>query len=346
MPNRTPFARFRGTLAAAACLAAAAAPAAAPAGAAPKAAVHGEAPLVRLRAPSRGEARLVFTDRAGRPLAVTRLVDADDAGASTDGAFVTLGPAADAAPFAVALERGTVPIVVHATRRGGRGAPALAFVRVPPQWLAPPEARPATAGLDQAISDWVMANPDVIRAALDPSRQAFANAEAMRAEILSSGAPTLHEGDRAVTVVAFGDYRCGFTRDSFPSLQAALEEGAGVQVQEFAVLGPESEALARRALAAQRLGRYAAAHELLMAGDGAELGDAAFAAAIGADPAAFAEALASPAVAQAFDGARALAGRVGIGGTPAFLVYGPNGFRMSPGHTEPEGMLEMIESVR
>lgn len=319
-------------------------------------AVHGNLPLAKLSLPPRGKGRLSFVDGEGRLIAIQDLVDLGEEGVSFDDTAVTVGRRVRNAVFGVKLKGGAIPLALNLDRKGRRDAPSNVRIEVPPQWLIQAnestsptthsETDRSTDALALAIHEWVMANPDVIRASLDPNREAFAKAQEMRAEILASGAPRLHAGAGEVTIVAFGDYLCGYTQQAFPSVQAAIQSGASVQVQELAILGPDSEALAKRALAADAFGLYAQAHELLMVGGGGNLSDDEFAKAIGAHPAKFSDALASTEVVEAYDRSRNLAATVGINFTPVFLIYGPNGFQMSPGYIDPSSMMEMVESVR
>jgi protein-disulfide isomerase len=69
-----------------------------------------------------------------------------------------------------------------------------------------------------------------------------------------------------LTIVVFTDYRCPVCRSTDPALARLLERDPGVRVliKDFPVLGPQSRAAARLALAAQRQGKYWPMHRALM----------------------------------------------------------------------------------
>ncbi len=69
------------------------------------------------------------------------------------------------------------------------------------------------------------------------------------------------------TLAYFYDYSCGYCRKSNPDLERLLAEDKGLRVvfRELPILGPESVAAARVALAASKAGRFAAYHDSLIA---------------------------------------------------------------------------------
>lgn len=73
-----------------------------------------------------------------------------------------------------------------------------------------------------------------------------------------------------VTIVMFTDYRCPVCRRSGAALAAVMAQDKGIRllVKDWPALGPASVPPARAALAAQRLGRYAAAHAALQESGG------------------------------------------------------------------------------
>lgn len=79
--------------------------------------------------------------------------------------------------------------------------------------------------------------------------------------------PTEGPADGDVTLVVYTDYRCPICRGDAPALArlAAREKRVRVLYKDWPVLGPESLAGARIALAAAYQGRYAEAHRALMA---------------------------------------------------------------------------------
>ena len=228
-----------------------------------------------------------------------------------------------------------------ADEREAAGVPAVSGTPSP----APAEA----ADLDAAIRDYLLSNPDVLREALDPSRQLAARVASRREELLDApDAPVLGDAAGGVTVVEFFDYRCGFCRRSMDAVRMALERaGVRLQMREYPILGEDSERAARLALAAARQGAYRPAHFLLMERE-APYDDAAvaeLAAALNLDAARLREDMQSAEIGAAIEANRALARQLGVTGTPAFLVIGPSGVKVSPGALDPERLAAMIDDA-
>nr|WP_237219719.1 DsbA family protein [Sphingomonas arenae] len=70
-----------------------------------------------------------------------------------------------------------------------------------------------------------------------------------------------------VTLVEFYDYACGYCKASLPVIERLLKEDPGLRVvyREFPILGPQSEAASRLALAASKAGRFTQFHDALYA---------------------------------------------------------------------------------
>jgi len=70
-----------------------------------------------------------------------------------------------------------------------------------------------------------------------------------------------------VTMVEFYDYACGYCRKSIPDIERLLAEDKDLRVvfRELPILGPNSVAAARVALAASKAGKFAAYHDALYA---------------------------------------------------------------------------------
>ena len=68
-----------------------------------------------------------------------------------------------------------------------------------------------------------------------------------------------------VTLVEFYDYACGYCRKSIPDIERLLHEEKDLRVvfRELPILGPNSVAAARGALAASKAGKFTAYHDLL-----------------------------------------------------------------------------------
>ena len=94
-------------------------------------------------------------------------------------------------------------------------------------------------------------------------QKAFDNALLQRVLASENGRPII--GESGPLLVEFSDYQCGYCKQMYPLLLAAVAEGrARLLVVELPVLGALSQTAARYALAAQRQGKYAEFHDALM----------------------------------------------------------------------------------
>ncbi len=122
-----------------------------------------------------------------------------------------------------------------------------------------------------------------------------------------------------VTLAYYYDYACGYCRKSNPDIDRLLAEDKGLRVvfHEMPILGPESLAASRVALAASKAGKFAAFHDTLNAsGNPTPAALAQAAAAAGVSPAPQDVAEQEAALKRNF----AVAGQLGATGTPLFVV--------------------------
>jgi protein-disulfide isomerase len=152
-----------------------------------------------------------------------------------------------------------------------------------------------------------------------------------------------------LTVVEFLDYQCGYCRRAHPEIAELVASDGDIRliVKEMPILGPGSELAARAALAtliAKGPDAYAALHDRLMRLEG-QLDDArldTLLTELGHDPAAIREGMDDPEVDRRLAETRALAERLGISGTPTFVV----GDRMLRGYLPPEAMQALVAEAR
>ena len=215
--------------------------------------------------------------------------------------------------------------------------------------LAVDVAQGTPADLDAAIREYLLSHPEVLREALDPARQLASRVATHREELLAGvGVPSLGDADGAVTVVEFFDYRCSYCKRSLDAVRAALaREGVRLQMREYPILGEDSARAARMALAAARQGAYGDAHFALMAhaGNYDEASLETIAAEIGLDIDRLRTDMAAPEVDAQIKANRELAARLGVTGTPAFLVLGPERVEISPGAVDAERLGALIDSA-
>lgn len=148
----------------------------------------------------------------------------------------------------------------------------------------------------------------------------------VRAVLGDRGSP--HAGAEApdVTVVVFTDYQCAICKMTDPALTAVLAQDPKVRVvyKDWPIRGPESQAAARHALAADRQGRYLPFHQALMAASGPLPTDRldVLAAEAGVDVARLHADLEAhgPAIDAQLKGHAMQAFSLGLAGTPSYLV--------------------------
>ncbi|MEO8141477.1 MAG: DsbA family protein [Sphingomicrobium sp.] len=122
-----------------------------------------------------------------------------------------------------------------------------------------------------------------------------------------------------VVMTYFYDYACGYCRKSNPDIDRLVAEDKGVRVvfREFPILGPDSVAAARVALAASKAGKFGAFHDgLFEAGRPSSETIALVAGRLGIAP----EQARDPAIEAEIARNMTLAGQLGATGTPLFVV--------------------------
>ena len=193
------------------------------------------------------------------------------------------------------------------------------------------------AALRDEIRAYLLENPEVLLEAMDVLEARRAEAEAARAATLVAEnleAIRKTEGhfvggnpDGDVTVVEFMDYQCSYCRRAHPEIAELLQTDPGVRLiqRELPVLGPQSEAAARAAVAVLQTDGpqvYARLSDLLMThqGEFTAAALAALAEQAGADVAAMRARMDSAAVSAVLRENLALARTLEVNGTPTFVV--------------------------
>lgn len=122
-----------------------------------------------------------------------------------------------------------------------------------------------------------------------------------------------------VVMTYFYDYACGYCRKSNPDIERLVAEDKGLRVvyRELPILGPDSVAASRVALAASKGGKFGAFHDgLFEAGRPSAETIALVANRLGVTP----EQARDPAIEAEIQKNMALAGQVGATGTPLFVI--------------------------
>jgi protein-disulfide isomerase len=201
---------------------------------------------------------------------------------------------------------------------------------------------------DRATRAYLLANPEVLPEAMQvlQQREQLARIEPMRGE-LETPFPGAVLGNPAgkVTLVEFTDYACTYCRQSVADVDALVAANPDLKVvmREYPILSRESIDAARMALAAAQQGRYARFHAAMFRlGPPTAQAIEAAAREAGVDLAQAQAAIASGMFDGHLQGNAAMAGELGISGTPGWVI----GDQALNGAVGREALGEAIEAAR
>jgi protein-disulfide isomerase len=235
--------------------------------------------------------------------------------------------------------------------------PALA--QTAPAPAAAPFTDAQRSAIEGIIKDYLIKNPDVLQEALAESEkrqvetQRLAQAAALKEsrDLLVNGKHDVVAGNPTgdVTLVEFFDYNCGYCRKALSDLQTLIKSDPKLRVviKDFPVLGQESLEASQVAIAvAQQLkgDKLFEFHQKLLESKGRVNGAKALDVAkqMGLDTAKLQKDMTSPDVKAVIAENRGLGDRLGLSGTPAFIV----GDEVIPGAVGVEPMRKTIADVR
>jgi protein-disulfide isomerase len=227
----------------------------------------------------------------------------------------------------------------------------------------PPVVQPALSGaqrkeVEAIVKDYLLKNPEILiemQTALESQMDKIASARMATAikqhakEVFRPvSSPVVGNAKGDVTVVEFFDYNCGYCKRALGDVAKLVEGDKQVKfvLREYPILMKESEQASRVALAAKLQGKYWEFHRAMLENQGqaSEVSALRTAEKVGLDVARLKKDMASPAVQKEIDDTRALAKKLGIQGTPYFLI----GDKIIPGAPENllERMTKMVAEVR
>lgn len=207
--------------------------------------------------------------------------------------------------------------------------------------------------VESIIKDYLINNPEVmmdVQNALE-SKMEKIQAERTTAAIQQnateifkpSGSPVVGNAKGDVTVIEFFDYNCPYCKKAFHDVAQLVDKDKQVKLilKEFPILSKGSEETAKVALAAKMQGKYWEFHRAMqeLQGQSNEATALRVAEKVGLDMNKLRKDMAAPEVKNEIDQTRALAAKLGIQGTPHFLV----GDRIIPG--APENLLEQMQKM-
>ena len=212
------------------------------------------------------------------------------------------------------------------------------------------------AEIGQLVRDYLLENPDVIVEVLSilQSREQQAQQDQQRAAVAAvtenvfdpERDPFIGNVDASITVVEFFDYQCPFCKRLAPNLDRVLEGDDDIRVvfKEFPVFGEESTLAARAALASRNQGMYHDYHLALMKNRGrlSERVVMRLAERVGLDMDQLRADMESPEIQSALQANFQLAQRLGVRGTPSFIIND----EVIPGAVDVNTMRRLIQAKR
>ncbi len=207
--------------------------------------------------------------------------------------------------------------------------------------------------IEAIVKDYLVNNPEVL---LEIQNALEAKMDKLQAErtaaVIKRDAQEIFRPDFSpvvgnakgdVPIVEFFDYNCGYCKRAFGDVAKLIEKEKQVRfvLKELPILSKGSEEASRVALAAKMQGKYWEFHRAMLESQGQanEASALRVAEKVGADMARLKKDMASAQVQKEIDDTRALAQKLGIQGTPHFMVAD----RTIPG--APENLLERMTTL-
>jgi protein-disulfide isomerase len=273
-----------------------------------------------------------------------------------------------ATPKAAALLASAI-LLLGATLAVGQSAPPPARLAqatapasaAPASSAPPPAAAPASPAsiafspeqrkeLETIIKEILLHNPEIL---LEAQNALEAKMDKIQAEKMAvaikeyagelfrpAASPIVGNAKGDVPVIEFFDYNCGYCKKAFLDVAKLIDRDKKVRVilKEFPILSKGSEEASRVALAVKLQGKYWEFHSAMLQSQGQanEASALRVAEKLGLDMARLRKDMASPEVKKEIDDTRELANKMGIQGTPHFII----GDRIVPG--APENLTEQL----
>ncbi|MBL8203891.1 MAG: thioredoxin domain-containing protein [Blastocatellia bacterium] len=217
------------------------------------------------------------------------------------------------------------------------------------------DATAAKQAIEKIVREYLLKNPEVLREAMQAlqakeekakSELIAKNLKALKSEIYSDqDSPTIGNPHGDVSVVVFFDYNCGHCRNSLPNLASltATDKSVRIVYKEFPIMSPNSEIVARAALAAKQQGKYLEFHQALLETD--EVGEAAvklISEKLNLNAEQLQKDMNDAKMAEALSRNAKLATSLEIAGTPAYII----GDQIIPGAIDTNSLSEMVAAER
>lgn len=229
-----------------------------------------------------------------------------------------------------------------------------------PLLVAPLSAAPLDASQEKAveklISDYFIRNPEKLEQALDAYRAHMQlREEQLFEQTLSENAPALYNNkmdfsmgpaNAPITIVEFFDYNCGYCKRVFSPLMEVMKDNKDVRLvfKELPILSEDSDRAARLALAIGDRLQFLTFHTKLMTHRG-KINQAVLdktLADMKLDKAALSQKAKAPEIEAHLAANEMLAQKLGISGTPAFIINN----QFYPGALEKQQLDDLLVEIR
>jgi protein-disulfide isomerase len=254
------------------------------------------------------------------------------------GAAVAVGKSTGQAQEATTAESSVSTVVATATTATEKPAGGAAF------------SAGQRKAIEAIVKEYLLANPEVmievnnvLEAKMDKiqsERMAVALKDNAAELFRPQSSPIVGNNKGDVTMIEFFDYNCGYCKKAFSDVASVIDKDKQVKVifKEFPILSKGSEEASRVALAARMQGKYWEFHRAMIENQGQANEAAALRVAekLGLDMVRLKKDMASPEVKKEIDDTRKLATKMGIQGTPHFIV----GEHIIPG--APDNLAELL----
>ncbi len=206
--------------------------------------------------------------------------------------------------------------------------------------------------LEQSMRDYLTKNPEILvemtteldkrQAAEQTQQQNKAISENADAIFRSRVSHVAGNPNGDVSVVEFFDYNCSYCRRALPEVVKLVNDDGKVRLvlKELPIFGEDSEAASKYALAADKQGKYFEMHQKLLGDPGKANKEKALRIAqeLGLDMEQLEKDAASDETQKALDEAKELAQKLGLQGTPLYLI----GDRVVPG--APDDLYDQLKA--
>jgi protein-disulfide isomerase len=238
------------------------------------------------------------------------------------------------------------------------GALAASRTSAPGRIVSPDTAAGVAVPADVAksIRAYLMANPEVLVEAMqelerkqDNQRDAVAQKAIVQQEaelFRDADSPTGGNPSGDVTIVEFNDYQCPYCKRAHQAMKSVVGADGKVKViyKDLPILGEPSRIAALAALASAKQGKHQAMHNALMEFNGKLDREKILeiAASVGLDIVRLEKDMEDAKLRQIIDRNMALAGALGVRGTPAFVI----GKQFVPGAVDAASLKQLIADAR